>query len=95
MEVDVTMVRRIFLLEKTMFWGCFEATGLNSIFHLYLYCDILDRSSLRDSNEELESQITKKKVWHLKLVPLVNHRINKYRIRIIRVLKLNLAEHQP
>ena len=54
------MVRIIFLLEKTTFWACFEASEFHNIFHLYLYCDILDKSSLRDSDEELDSQTTEK-----------------------------------
>ena len=48
-----------FLREKTTSWACFEASGLNNIFHLYPHCDILDKSSLRDSDEELQSQTTK------------------------------------
>ena len=52
------MVRRIFLREKTISWTCFEASGLNNIFHLYPHCDILDKSSLRDSDAELESGTT-------------------------------------
>ena len=54
------MVRRIFLREKTTSWACFEASGLNNIFHLYPHCEILDKSSLRDSDEELDSRTTKK-----------------------------------
>ena len=54
------MVRRIFVCEKTISWACFEASGLNNIFHLYPHCDILDKSSLRDSDEELESRTTEK-----------------------------------
>ena len=49
-----------FFREKTISWTCFEASGLNNIFHLYPQCDILDKSSLRDSNEELESRTTEK-----------------------------------
>ena len=49
------MVRRRFLLEKTNCWACFEASGLSNIFHLKPHCDILDKSSLRVSDEELES----------------------------------------
>ena len=49
-----------FLREKTTSWTCFEASGLNNIFHLYPHCDILDKSSLRDSDEELESRTTEK-----------------------------------
>ena len=49
-----------FLREKTTSWACFEASGLNNIFHLYPHCDILDKSSLRDSDEELESRTTEK-----------------------------------
>ena len=52
------MVRRIFLREKTISWACFEASGLNNIFHLYPHCDISDTSSLRDSDAELESGTT-------------------------------------
>ena len=44
-EVDVTTVR-IFLREKTISSACFEASGLNNIFHLYAHCDILDKISL-------------------------------------------------
>ena len=54
------MVRKIFSREKTTSWACFEASGLNNIFHLYPHCDILDKSSLRDSDEELESRTTEK-----------------------------------
>ena len=54
------MVRRIsFLREKTISWACFEASRLNNIFHLYTHCDILDKSSLRDNDEELELRTTK------------------------------------
>ena len=54
------MVRMIFLREKTTFWVCFEASEFHNIFHLYLHCDILDKSSLRDSDQELESRTTEK-----------------------------------
>ena len=55
------MVRRIFSLrEKAISWACFEASGLNNIFHLYSHCDILDKSSLGDINEKLESRNTEK-----------------------------------
>ena len=40
--------------------ACFEASGLSNVFHLYPHCNILDKSSLRDSDEELESRSTKK-----------------------------------
>ena len=67
----------IFLREKTTSWDCFEASGLKNVFHLYPHCDILDKSSLRDSDEELESRTTEKievsSTKSLKLVPLVNH----------------------
>ena len=49
-----------FLREKTTSGACFEASELNNIFHLYPHCDILDKSSLRDSDEELESRTTEK-----------------------------------
>ena len=49
-----------FLREKTISWACFEGSGLNNIFHLYPHYDILDKSSLRDSDEELELQATEK-----------------------------------
>ena len=49
-----------FLREKTTSWTCFETSGLNNIFRLYPHCDILDKSSLRDSDEELESRTTEK-----------------------------------
>ena len=45
------MVRRIFFARKS---------GLNNIFRLHPHCDILDKSSLRDSDEELESRTTEK-----------------------------------
>ena len=51
MEVYVTMIRRIFLHDKTSFWACFEASRLNNIFCLYAHYDILDKSS--DIDEEL------------------------------------------
>ena len=60
MEVVFVTVRRIFLRKKTASWACFEASGLNNIFHLYPHCDILDKSSLRNSDEELESRTTDK-----------------------------------
>ena len=73
------MVRRIFLREKTTSWACFEASELNNIFHLHPHCDVLDKSSLRDSDEELESQTTEnievspaKSLTFEELVPLVN-----------------------
>ena len=54
------MVRRIFLDEKIISWACFEASELNNIFHWYAHGDILDTSSLRDSDEKLESRTTEK-----------------------------------
>ena len=54
----------IFLRENTISWAYFEASGLNNIFHLHPHCDILDKSSLRDSDEELESQATGKSKYH-------------------------------
>ena len=54
------MGRRIFLREKTTSWASFDASGLNNIFHLYPHCDILDKPSLRDIDEEFESRTTKK-----------------------------------
>ena len=54
------MVRRIFLQEKTFSWVRFEASGFNNIFHLYPHWDILDKSSLRDRDEELEFWTTEK-----------------------------------
>ena len=54
------MVRRIFLREKALSWAGVEASGLNSIFHWYAHCDILDKSSLRDSDKKLESPTTEK-----------------------------------
>ena len=53
-------LEEFFLRERTISWACFEASGLNKIFHLYAHCDILYKSSLRDSDEELESQTTNK-----------------------------------
>ena len=44
--------------KKTISWAYFETSGLNNIFHLSPHCDILDKSSLRDSDEELESRTT-------------------------------------
>ena len=58
-EVDVIMVRRILLHEKITSWYCFEVSGLNNIFNLYAHCNILDRFSLRDSDEKLESRTIK------------------------------------
>ena len=49
-----------FFHEKKVFWDCFEALGLNNIFHLHPHCHILDRSSLRDSDKELTSWTTEK-----------------------------------
>ena len=40
--------------------ACFEASGLITSSIAYTYCDILDKSSLRDSDEELELQNTEK-----------------------------------
>ena len=54
------MGRRVFLREKTTSWASFDALGLNNIFHLHPHCDILDKSSLRDIDEEFESRTTKK-----------------------------------
>ena len=45
-----------FLLhEKTILWVCFEVSGLSNSFHWYAHCNILDKSSLKDSDEETES----------------------------------------
>ena len=49
-----------FLCEKTISWTCFEVSRLNNIFHWYAYCGILDKSSLRNSDKELESRTTEK-----------------------------------
>ena len=54
------MFRGIFLCEKTIYWACFETSGLYMIIHLHAHCDILDKFSLRDSYEEAESQTTEK-----------------------------------
>ena len=54
------MVRRIFLRENTISWVCFEASELNSILHLWPHCDILDKSSLAVSDEELALRTTEK-----------------------------------
>ena len=54
------MVRGIFLREKIISWDCFQASGLNNIFHLYAHCDVLDKSSLRVSGKKLESRTTEK-----------------------------------
>ena len=59
-EVDVVMVRRIFLREKTTSWTCFQASVLKKFFCLYPHCDILDNSLLSDSDKELESRTTEK-----------------------------------
>ena len=59
-EVDVVMIRRIFLREKTTSWACFQASVLNKIFYLYPHCDILHNTWLSDSDEELESRTTEK-----------------------------------
>ena len=53
-------LKEFFLLEITTSWACFEASRLNNIFHLYPRCDILDKSSLRDSDQKLDSQTTEK-----------------------------------
>ena len=54
MKVYFTMIRRIFFLhDKTSFWACFEASGLNNIFYFYAHCNILHTSS--DVDEEVES----------------------------------------
>ena len=54
------LLEGFFLHEKTTFWTCFEGAGLNKILHQYIYCHILDKSSLKDSDEELEPQTTEK-----------------------------------
>ena len=43
-----------FCVKKTTSWACFEASELNNIFHLYPHFDILDKSSLKHSDEELK-----------------------------------------
>ena len=50
------MVRRMLYIS----WTCFEAPGIKNIFYLYVHCDILDKTSLRDSDGDLESQSTEK-----------------------------------
>ena len=52
------MVRGMFLREEATSWTCFETSELSNIFRLYLHCDILDNSSLKDIDEELESRET-------------------------------------
>ena len=92
------MVRMIFLREKTTFWACFEASEFHNICHLYLHCDILDKSSLRASDEELESRTTEKiGVSSAKSLTFENSPSGKslYRVIITMVLKLRLADHQP
>ena len=54
------MVKRLFLREKTISWTYFEAPKLNNVFYLYPHWNILHKSSLRDSDEELESRTTEK-----------------------------------
>ena len=54
------MVRRIFLHGEITSGTCFEISEFNNIFHWYVQCDILGKSSLRDSDEELESRTTEK-----------------------------------
>ena len=54
------MVKRLFLREKTISWTYFESPKLNNVFHLYPHWNILHKSSLRDSDEELESRTTEK-----------------------------------
>ena len=49
-----------FVHEKTFSWVCFEASGLKYIFHLHAHCDILDKSSFRNSDGEVESRTTTK-----------------------------------
>ena len=49
-----------FLREKTISWTYFEAPKLNNVFHLYPHRNILHKSSLRDSDEEIESRTTEK-----------------------------------
>ena len=51
-----------FLREKTTSWACFEASGLTNIFRLYPHCDILDKSSLRDSDEELHHYLLMREI---------------------------------
>ena len=55
-------------------WACFEASGLNNILYSYANCDILDNSSLRDSDEEREparkSKYYQQKSWAFKFTPL-------------------------
>ena len=54
------MVKWIFFREKTISWACFEASGLDKIFNLYAHCNILDKSSLKDRDEKVESRTTEK-----------------------------------
>ena len=53
-------LEEFFLREKTTSGACFEASSSNNISHLYPHCDILDKSSLRDRDEERESRTTEK-----------------------------------
>ena len=48
------------LRKKIISWACFKASGLNNLFHWYADCDILNTSSLRNSDKELESRTTEK-----------------------------------
>ena len=48
------------LREKTISRDCFEASELNKIFYWWAHCDILDKSSLRNSDEELVKKILNK-----------------------------------
>ena len=54
------MVKRIFFREKKISWACLEASGLDKIFNLYAHCNILDKSSLKDSDKKVEPGTTKK-----------------------------------
>ena len=83
----------LFLLEKTVFRTCFEASGLHNILYLYSHCNILGKSTLKDSDEELELQTTEK----IAVSPAksLTFEVSSSKLRIKRVLKLNLVEHQP
>ena len=49
-----------FLRGEITSGACFEISELHNIFHWYVQCDILDKSSLRDSDQVLESRTTEK-----------------------------------
>ena len=73
-----------------------QASRLNNIFDLYAHRDILDKPSLRESDEEVESRtigkikVSSAKVWHVKIFRVINH---QYRLRIWHLRLIRLINH--